>query len=1171
MNIRLYLSMLFVCIVAPGSNVSCQTWQQTLSLTDSLIAQDEWDSAMTVFERTLEFEERRFGRSDRTVDVKFYRDGVSYRLYYRSFAGADSLYSRLAEISATLYGESSVQSALNLRKLGAVKVTLGQYREAESVFRRALSASEGAFGEESGEVAEILNDLGDVTLTLARYDEADSIARRAERIASRILGDEHPEVARSLQIMGGVMLGRSLYSRADSVFTMALAILEGRLGFEHADVAACLCQLGASHQHTNEFVKAESELKRSLEMRERIFGKEHVEVAASLKALGIYYHQIFWLCSESESLFVRAIDILTRTYGSSHPLVAMTELSLSSATIGLGRYGEAEIMVSRALGTLEKAFGDIHPKVATSLSVLAQIKRHVNQPSESIPLLDRAAGILRARDDSTSMMYAGVLLLAGPMYVESGQRDRAESSMAQGLMVAERLGDSTFLATAALQNARFFGRESKPQAKGFYEKVLAILENLHGGRHAMAAFALIGLARNFFLEGDIDRANLYLSRAMELTRDMFDEADISYASNMLLAAELSFKLGQLEQAESLYLKGLPLLKKIVGPYHISYSGGATTLARVYAAHGKYEESLERYREVLELAHRQMRIIFDAASERERLGYLYFYSPHYYDLLSLTLKHPTQESRELSLMMILRGKAILEEASMATQRRALCSGDTSVEHMLDELVRLRGRTSNMVLSGHSNKDTLAFLYASLDSVETELSRRCSEFQDQLALEDFSLQDVARALPEGAVLIEFFTHFLYDIDSGTYLSNDDGNVDAHFLAFTLDRQGNTSVTDLGSASEILTLIKAAQGMIYDAQGMVYSGKAAVAETKLNEITRQFREIVFDPLIRHFDGKTDLLVSMDGILNQLPLEILPMPDSSYLVENYRITYLSTGRDILRHVQPKETLQDVVIMADPDFNHGGDAFANGFSLPASEGGLPASLAQILRGTGGCLEGPMGRLGYSLNEGKSVAASFRKLSTRPVTEFYGSSASEGNLKRMGFSPSVLHLATHGYFCPNSGSLSEEYENPMLRAGLLLAGYNSTFEENLNGDEMTGEEDGVLTAYEVSALDLSGTELVTLSACESGRSEGHSNEGFYGLRRAFQHAGAQSVIMSLWKVPDRETKILMEGFYERWLSGASKQEALRQSQLSLLRKCRKEIGCGHPLLWGGFILTGNPN
>jgi len=121
------------------------------------------------------------------------------------------------------------------------------------------------------------------------------------------------------------------------------------------------------------------------------------------------------------------------------------------------------------------------------------------------------------------------------------------------------------------------------------------------------------------------------------------------------------------------------------------------------------------------------------------------------------------------------------------------------------------------------------------------------------------------------------------------------------------------------------------------------------------------------------------------------------------------------------------------------------------------------------------------------------------------------------------------------------------------------------------KEDGILTAYEVSGLNLNGTELATLSACETGVGEAVNGEGVFGLQRAFRHAGVRSILMSLWKIMDRETSQLMAAFYRRWMEGRPKIDALRESQLEQLDRCRQELGHGHPLLWAGFILVGDAN
>jgi CHAT domain-containing protein len=162
-----------------------------------------------------------------------------------------------------------------------------------------------------------------------------------------------------------------------------------------------------------------------------------------------------------------------------------------------------------------------------------------------------------------------------------------------------------------------------------------------------------------------------------------------------------------------------------------------------------------------------------------------------------------------------------------------------------------------------------------------------------------------------------------------------------------------------------------------------------------------------------------------------------------------------------------------------------------------------------------------------------------------------------------LHLATHGFFLKNQphDPDSNRWENPLLRSGLLLAGYNTWL---ARGEVPEEAEDGMLTAEDVTGLDLLDTELVVLSACETGLGQIHVGEGVFGLRRAFVPAGAKTLVMSLWKVPDQQTQELMVDFYQRILAGQPRAEALRQAQLAL------KAQYPDPYYWGAFICQGEP-
>jgi CHAT domain-containing protein len=306
---------------------------------------------------------------------------------------------------------------------------------------------------------------------------------------------------------------------------------------------------------------------------------------------------------------------------------------------------------------------------------------------------------------------------------------------------------------------------------------------------------------------------------------------------------------------------------------------------------------------------------------------------------------------------------------------------------------------------------------------------------------------------------------------------------------------------------------------------------------------RAAVFDKLVPALAGCKRLFLAPDGDLTRLPFEVLPDAQGRFLLEQYQISYLSCGRDVLRFGaarsgQPTEPL----VVAD---------------FKKSDYHFP-------------------RLPGTREEGERVGA---LLGVRPWLE---SAALEARLKERR-SPRVLHLATHGFFLtdqegnPNKESRALEMlggeagsfgrlsgplpENPLLRSGLALAGAQTW----LDGKPLPPEaEDGLLTAEDVAGLDLLNTELVVLSACETGLGEVHTGEGVFGLRRAFIVAGARTLVMSLWKVPDEQTRELMIDFHTRVLSGQGVADALRQAQLAMREKYPD------PYFWGAFICHGNP-
>jgi CHAT domain-containing protein len=312
--------------------------------------------------------------------------------------------------------------------------------------------------------------------------------------------------------------------------------------------------------------------------------------------------------------------------------------------------------------------------------------------------------------------------------------------------------------------------------------------------------------------------------------------------------------------------------------------------------------------------------------------------------------------------------------------------------------------------------------------------------------------------------------------------------------------------------------------------------------------------------------LFIAPDGELTRLPFEVLPTKNDGYLIDEYYISYLGAGRDVLRFGLPPGGQQNVaLVVADPDF----DLDLGQTNRPTPEF-YTNRYSRDLDRTGFI------RLPGTYLEGEQIAA---MLKVKPLLQ---QNALETRLKAQQ-SPRILHIATHGFFLPNQtyplrggalglgamggsgdsrfGRLSHGLENPLLRSGLALAGANTWLKGNPLPEEA---EDGILTAEDVSGLDLLATDLVVLSACETGLGEVLVGEGVFGLRRAFILAGAKTLMISLWQVSDQQTQELMVDFYQRLLNGTPRAEALREAQLAMKQKYPE------PRYWGAFNCQGDP-
>jgi CHAT domain-containing protein len=346
--------------------------------------------------------------------------------------------------------------------------------------------------------------------------------------------------------------------------------------------------------------------------------------------------------------------------------------------------------------------------------------------------------------------------------------------------------------------------------------------------------------------------------------------------------------------------------------------------------------------------------------------------------------------------------------------------------------------------------------------------------------------------------------------------------HYAAYVIRRHQPVAGFDLGPAQPI--------------DDGVDTLREGLRDPRCRDVSRQARALdrtVMEPLRGAIGDATRLLVAPDGALNLVPFDAFVDEHGRYLIERYAMTYLTSGRDLLRLQVPRVSQSRPIIVANP-------LFGEPARQPAGGSATTERSADV--GPGGMYFAP---LPSATLEARAIKDLFPE-----AMLLTGRDATESRLAQLN-APRMLHIASHGFFLKDVSAVA----NPLLRSGLALAG------ANLPG---AAGNDGVLTALEAAGLNLWGTKLVTLSACDTGVGEVRNGEGVYGLRRAFVLAGTETLVMSLWPVSDRITRETMTTYYTGLRAGLGRGDALRQAKLAVLARAQ----WSHPYYWASFIQSG---
>lgn len=1011
----------------------------------------------------------------------------------------------------------------------------------------------------------------------AQVDSAMALADLAAEKARQWFGEEDSSYVSALIAQASCAFALGDAVRSEWARTKAVLLSERIFGAEHAKVALALSHL-YSHHLRFRGIHIDSLIQRAISINKQAYGPQSRQVAAAMQCLGRGLLET-GCCAESDSVLDLVEHLHERNFGRQSAQVATVLGYRGDRCLHIGQFARAEEYFLEAIAAVEGLEGH-SSRLAHILDGLSKLCLIMARYDEAETYLRRCMHVIDSHEESWRWTCAVTAMNhLGSLYSYQGKHAESEEAYREALRLRLKVqGPHNPEIAEPLNNlgnlCEQLGRYA--EAEDFFKRALKAREEhpLYGPQHPYLVYSLNGLGWVYTEQGRYSEAAAAFNRALSNVKDAYGPEHPHVAWCLSALGNLSRIQGDYVAAERHLTRALNITEKTHGSHHPETAGCLRDLAVLYGSTGDISRSVANYNGMRKLRADFIRNAFSHASEGQKMRWISQYPLIDHSFLALSVSHPSQDILRSALEMVLQGKAAVIDAVMAEKQAVYCSYDDRVTRNVEAHSDLCGRIAQMALTDAScfpkemYRDSLQVLYSIKDSLETQISSWCSEFRDELATQDVRVSDITDALTEKAVLWEFVRYKPYDFNGTGGDEKRSGS--PRYLAFTLNHLGDIAVADLGNAEELDSLVSTARKMIYGARFEVRSPRMAELERELNRVTGQLYARIFAPLEPTLADRTEILICPDGQLSLLPFEILPQPDGEYVVESLSKSYLSSGRELVRAGSKRKCPDLAIVVAGPDFDLTSKAPSPQPSGKVSAGDTLPLGNGFFRGAGSCLQSKFRPLSYSFEELESVVTVLRRKGQLHVDTYYGDNALEGVLKGLKTAPRVLHLTTHGYFCEDlSSSETTIFENPLLRSGLALAGANRLIDEPEPHD--TECDDGILTALEVSALDLMGTDLAVLSACETGVGDVKNGEGVFGLRRAFQHAGARTIVMSLWKVPDRETYELMDHFYNIWLSGNSKKAALRKSVLRVIDSLRERYGTAHPYFWGAFVLAGDPS
>lgn len=859
---------------------------------------------------------------------------------------------------------------------------------------------------------------------------------------------------------------------------------------------------------------------------EKESSKTKVEQAADImeRAIG-YYKSSLFVFAETE--FNSAKTFMEQNNLTNEVIYLRCISTMALAYLAQSKFQLADEFIEWSLTAAVNSRGIGSAAYVSNLNSKAKLLQQQGQYNEAEKIFDEALARCEKRFSKESLQYAILLNNKAMLYQTMGRFDEAIAGIDNSVVVAQKAlketnilkGKKSFESRQFLSNqASVYQAAGKfENAEKIYLSIKSIYENKLQKNTPEYANVLNQLGILYIQMGKLDKVEALLKTSSDIYKKKFTEQHPSFAKVTADLGNFYRMQGRNAEAESLLNKALSIRESTLGVNHPDYVRSQEDMAILFWKTGRLDKAYMMYRDVMDKTIDFINQYFPPMSEAEKTKYWDITSPRFQRFFNFAIEAHIEQNPVVQDFFDyhIATKAILLNATNKVKETILKGKDESLKK--DYLQWLDQKEQLARLYAYSKEELkeqqidLAELERKANAMERSLSERSSDFSAGYSTSKISYKQILSLLTDTEAVVDIVRVRKFDQD----FTND-----SRYVALVLKK-----------GLEMPRLVVLENGNQLETRYAKFYRNSIQGKVEDEYSYDQY----WSKIEPEVSTRKVIYLSPDGVYNQLNLNTLKKPDGNYVLNRYDLVIIGNSRDLIA-LKTKKTAppkKNAFLLGFPDY-----ATADISSLPGTKTEVDA-VAKLLKASG-----------YQ------------------VTQVMEKQATESNVKKLK-GPTLVHIATHGYFLQDvegtGGSVfgvnaENASNNPLLRSGLILAGAGHAISGG--GTDISSNDNGVLTAYEAMNLNLEGTSLVVLSACETGLGDIKSGEGVYGLQRAFLVAGADAMIMSLWKVDDAATQQLMTNFYTNWLKLGNKQKAFKQAQLQLMAKYKD------PYYWGAFVMMG---